>query len=149
MPLSGSRDKPCPPACKAQPMADPLFGIPVRLCPPASFQPPEARCQKSAMPKPNKLRIKHRLPPGLGTRTHKDQRKESSRIACRKTKGVPRKLCFEGGSVVTEERDGQFLVHTNEETLLDMLSPEDREGIVGKTARTFAIHSEAKAPAKK
>jgi hypothetical protein len=94
------------------------------------------------MPKSSKLRIKHRLPPGLGTRTHKDQRKEASRTACRKTKGVPRELRFEGGSVVTEERDGQFLVHTNEETLLDMLAPEDREGMVGKTTRTFSTEDE-------
>jgi len=42
----------------------------------------------------------------------------------------------------SEERDGQFLVHTNEETLLDMLSPEDREGMVGKTTRTFSTEAE-------
>jgi hypothetical protein len=94
------------------------------------------------MSKPNKLRIKHRLPLGLGTRPHKDQRKESSRTACRKTKGDARKLYFEGGSVVTEERDGQFLVHTNEDTLLDMLSPEDREGLSGSTTHTFSTDAE-------
>ena len=88
---------------------------------------------------PNKSEMKNKLHP---PRTHKDQRKESSRTACREAKGIPRKLCFEGGSVVTEERDGHFLVHTNEETLLDMLSPEDREGIVGKTTRIFSTEAE-------
>lgn len=34
----------------------------------------------------SQLRLRRRLPLGLATRKHKDLRKESSRIACRKAK---------------------------------------------------------------
>lgn len=38
-------------------------------------------------------------------------------------------IAFEGGSVHTAERDGQYLLIINQAALLDMLDEQDREGI--------------------
>lgn len=44
---------------------------------------------------------------------------------------------FEGGTVCTDERDGQFLVIINQVALLDLLDAEDREGIDGIKELSF------------
>ncbi|MEO7477707.1 MAG: hypothetical protein ABIT64_00550 [Lysobacteraceae bacterium] len=49
---------------------------------------------------------------------------------------------FEGGSVSTAERDGNYLVIINQVALLDMLDPEDREGMEGIATHAFASTSE-------
>ena len=49
---------------------------------------------------------------------------------------------FEGGSVSTAERDGNYLVIINQVALLDMLDPEDREGMQGVVTHAFASASE-------
>jgi hypothetical protein len=39
------------------------------------------------------------------------------------------RIAFEGGSVHTAERNGQYLLIINQSALLDMLDADDREGI--------------------
>jgi len=46
-------------------------------------------------------------------------------------------LPFEGGMITTEDRDGKFLVHIDQIALLDLLDPEEREGINGITTHSF------------
>ncbi len=57
----------------------------------------------------------------------------------------PIELNFEGGSVVTAELDGKFLVIVNQSALLDLLDPDEREGICGTTSHSFSSLSERNA----
>jgi hypothetical protein len=47
-------------------------------------------------------------------------------------------IAFEGGSVHTAERDGQYLLIIDQAALLDMLDAEDREGIEAVREIAFA-----------
>jgi hypothetical protein len=51
-------------------------------------------------------------------------------------------LYFEGGSVSTEEQDGKFLLHINQVALLDLLDPDEREGLSGVTTYSFSTLAE-------
>jgi len=54
----------------------------------------------------------------------------------------PIEILFEGGSVSTEDRDGKFLLHVNQVAMLDLLDPEDRDGIDPIKTHTFSTSSE-------
>lgn len=49
---------------------------------------------------------------------------------------------FEGGSVHTVERNGQYLLIINQTALLDMLDAQDREGIEAVREIAFASAAE-------
>lgn len=51
-------------------------------------------------------------------------------------------LFFEGGSIRAEDRGGKFLLHINQVALLDLLDPDDRDGIAGIETLSFASRSE-------
>ncbi len=51
-------------------------------------------------------------------------------------------LFFEGGSIRTEDRDDRYLLHINEVALLDLLDPEERDGIAGMRTLSFASRGE-------
>lgn len=50
-------------------------------------------------------------------------------------------LFFEGGSIRTEDRGGEFLLHVNQVALLDLLDPDDRDGMAGSETLSFASRS--------
>ena len=52
------------------------------------------------------------------------------------------RIDFEGGFVTTEDIEGAYLVHINQIALLDLLDPEDRDGIEGITTHSFSTRAE-------
>ena len=55
---------------------------------------------------------------------------------------------FEGGVVYTAERDGRYYLITDERTLADLSSEEDREGLSFTSVREFDTKGEALAYAR-